>query len=214
MQQHPESPSSKPTNPTVDRGREALESVIADDRAQAALEFRLARYAERGRLTPDDLADLRQDLWVELVRAFERYDPARSSPGTFARHVCDLWLKQRARADVARAQRARRAMTGYIERAVVSIDPSHDALDVQMILDGLPADDAELLSAYRHWSVTELAASRGLNRSATHRRLKVISKRACRRFPRMAAEFSNQHAALSRPAAEKKRRHGGRTPGL
>lgn len=203
MEHRPESHASKPTNPTVSRGREALQSVMADERTQAALEFRLARYAERGRLSADDLADLRQDLWLELLQAFERYDPDRSSPGTFARRVAGRWLKHRARADIAHQQRHRRAARGYVDRAAASIEPGHDALDVQAVLETLPESDAALLSSYRHWSVTEIAAARGLDRSATHRRLKAIGKRARRRFPRTAKDFSDLCATPRRPAAER-----------
>lgn len=204
MEQHPEPHSSKPTHPTVSSRREALQDVLDDERTLAALDYRVARYAERSRLTPDGTADLSQDLWLELVLAFERYDPARSSPGVFARRVADLWLKQRARADFARSQRMRRARRGYVDRAFASVSQDHNAIDVQVILDSIPDDsDAELLSSYRHWSVTELAASRGLNRSATHRRLKVLSKRVRRRFPGMAREFSDSRATPQDPAAER-----------
>ncbi|XHC25652.1 sigma-70 family RNA polymerase sigma factor [Phycisphaerales bacterium ac7] len=207
MEHHPDSHASKPSNPTVSRGREALQSVMADERTQAALEFRLARYAERGRLSEEDLADLRQDLWLELVRAFERFDQDRSSPGTFARRVADRWLKHRARADIAHQQRHRRAARGYVDRAAASIEPGHDALDVRAVLEALPESDAALLSSYRHWSVTEIADSRGLNRSATHRRLRTISNQARRRFPRMALEFSDLRNAAASGAETPLKRH-------
>jgi RNA polymerase sigma factor (sigma-70 family) len=81
---------------------------VSDDRIASIVRFHTRQLARRLDLNLSDTEDVRQDLFLELTRAFRRYDPSLSSPATFASRVLD-----KATLNIARNTRSRR---GFVLR--------------------------------------------------------------------------------------------------
>jgi len=57
------------------------------------IDFRVRRLADQFDLSGDDQQDLRQDMVLELLGAFERFDPVKAKRETFVNRVLDKFVK-------------------------------------------------------------------------------------------------------------------------
>jgi DNA-directed RNA polymerase specialized sigma24 family protein len=93
-----------------------------------------------------DEEDLRQDLWLNVVRAMQTYDPHRASRRTFAARIIttrSISMAKQARAEKRDGSRVR-ALDSLLDPPAQRREPSPDhissQLDVHDMLARLPAD--------------------------------------------------------------------------
>ena len=161
-----------------DRQR-ALRRVTMDGSFHRALDYRLRRLAKRFGLSAEERDDLEQSAWLEICRAFRRYDSDRSAPSTFARRVVDMWLRGVTRereSETGRHGRRARLVLPHEEKASPSPRPepsrAASAKEAAEIIAGrLDPELLEIARAVAGSSVGEVAAERGVHRGTVQRRL-------------------------------------------
>lgn len=171
-------------------------AVVAAIRAEA---FRSWRSLRRFGFEP---ADVRQEFTLSCISQFDRYEPARSSPATFASHTCRQRtlqiiepalaakrnggvVPQSLSAPIGKNEDIRTELGDIISDDDVAVRsgrrsrPTRDLLalrlDVDRVIRGLSielADVARLLAAGA--TIENLAKSLRISRSTAHRRVAQI----------------------------------------
>ena len=148
------------------------------------MEFRTERLGRIFALPTDQVADLRQELALEIVRALPRYEPSRASRTTFMKSVMNLWYQQKCR-QLRRDAAAQSRLVGLpacgTEGAEFA-DAAHDAvaevdarLDLAERLLHLPQPLFDVARALLDGkSIPEIAAERGVHRGTVHRMVQQL----------------------------------------
>ena len=139
---------------------------------------RLARIKARqlGRLIRTcSREDLEQELLLEVVIGWERFDPARGKPAAFVEHLIQqkAWKLRRAEG----SQRPTRSFDAdHHDKPAVDDDFRHIALriDVDVAVTNLPPDLRKACDQLRRDSVSSVARSRGVPRSTLDSSLKRV----------------------------------------
>ena len=143
------------------------------------MEFRTERLGRLYSLFPDQVADLRQELAAEIVRALRRFDPTIASRTTFMKGVMNLWYRQKCkqlRRDAAVRDRlvplpalGTEGMD-FADRRLGGVAEVDARLDLADRIADLPQDlfalARDLLAGK---SVPEIAAERGVHRGTVNR---------------------------------------------
>ncbi|MBL9000893.1 MAG: sigma-70 family RNA polymerase sigma factor [Phycisphaerae bacterium] len=143
------------------------------------MEFRTERLGRIFALPADQVADLRQELALEIVRALPRFESSRASRTTFMKGVMNLWYRQKCRQLRREAAAQSRMMTlpapgcegaDFADATLDGIAEVDARLDLAERLLTLPTQlfdlARELLDGR---SIPEIAAERGVHRGTVHR---------------------------------------------
>lgn len=119
--------------------------------------------------------DLEQELLLEVVIGWERFDPARGKPAAFVEHLIQqkAWKLRRA----AGSERRTRSFDTNNHDQPAGDDPiRHVALriDVDVAVSNLPADLRKACDELRRESVSGVARNRGVPRSTLDSSLKRV----------------------------------------
>lgn len=150
--------------------------------------FRVLRLGRVFQLSNADIADLEQDLWLEIVRAMKKFDPNRSLATTFAQRVMELWYCDAARRiRRGRAQRRGRAVRlaakPLLLRDTAHLDLFENRLSLEAALLLLTEEQQTLVQRLRVRSVAEIAAEDGVHRGTVYRQLVKVRQLLRRVLP-------------------------------
>ena len=81
-----------PSHPQQQTNKLPAEQLI-DDYALERIDFRVRRMAGQFDLSEDEQEDYRHDMVVELLGAFDRFDPGKAKRETFVNRVLDKFVK-------------------------------------------------------------------------------------------------------------------------
>lgn len=143
------------------------------------IEFRTERLGRLYSLFPDQVADLRQELAAEIVRALRRFDPTIASRTTFMKGVMNLWYRQKCK-QLRREAAARDRLVplpplgtegrDFADHRLGGVAEVDARLDLADRIADLPQDlfalARDLLAGK---SVPEIAAERGVHRGTVNR---------------------------------------------
>lgn len=143
------------------------------------LEFRTQRLGRLFALQADQVADLRQELATEIVRAMRRFDPVLASRLTFMKSVMNLWYRQKCRQLRREAERRARIVplpargaegVEFMDRRFGGVPEVDVRLDLAEHISRLPEALCQLArDLLAGKSVPEIAAERGVHRGTVHR---------------------------------------------
>jgi len=85
-----------PSHPQQQVSQPPAEQLI-DDYALERIDFRVRRLAIQFDLSEDEQEDYRHDMVVELLSAFDRFDPGKAKRETFVNRVLDKFVKYATR---------------------------------------------------------------------------------------------------------------------
>ena len=94
-----------PSGPQQQGNKLSAEQLI-DDYALERIAFRIRRLNIKFDLSEDEQEDYRQDMVVELLSAFERFDPRKAKRETFVNRVLGKFVKYATRIRCTRRRRA------------------------------------------------------------------------------------------------------------
>lgn len=157
----------------------ALPQPDLPDLTLRQMKFRTERLGRLYSLFPDQVADLRQELAAEIVRALRRFDPTIASRTTFMKGVMNLWYRQKCK-QLRREAAARDRLVplpppgtegrDFADRRLGGVAEVDARLDLADRIADLPQDlfalARDLLAGK---SVPEIAAERGVHRGTVNR---------------------------------------------
>ena len=165
-----------------------------DDYALKRIKYRVGRLIGRFGLTESDREDLQQDFILELLKAFRRFDPAKSSRKTFIARVLDRKFKHIVRNGATRMRHEARDPVS-LDRVMERYTPTADVrmnhtgqvciggqqrielrLDLEQVLATLPARLRRICELRKIYSPAEIA-----------RRLDVVPSTVCRAIAKVRA---------------------------
>ncbi|HSW45693.1 MAG TPA: sigma-70 family RNA polymerase sigma factor [Phycisphaerae bacterium] len=158
---------------------------FVNESAQRRINYRLGRLARRYQLGPQDRQDLRQDLWLALLRASRRFDPARCPIERFVGMVLNRHCKHHVR-QFAQARTNRPQQVAWDHRMeAVLLDPQAEAdlrhvdlrHDVQALLAQLPRPQRRLCKALMHRPPYQAARHLGISASTLYRQIRRLRPR-------------------------------------
>lgn len=150
-----------------------------DDFAQKRLDYHAQRLARKYHLSKDDEQDIRQELFLRVLRKQWDYDPKRSRPRTFTSNAftwAAKWIERDLCLDRKRAKRLWAARRILIQRASWrrgECPPPGTSMEVAELLkaiDRLPDDQRELAMCLAIGTPTQAARTLGVDRSTVYRR--------------------------------------------
>lgn len=170
--------TSKSTNPTQSNPNHP----ILDRYAMKRIEFRARRLAIRFNLDDDQREDLAQDMVVELLAAFPRFDETKASRKTFVNRVLDLFSKHTIRTRMNQMKRDFES-TVCLHELDESAHPACDGsqgskldmkLDIEDIFAQMPGTLQRICILLKSFSVTEVAKILNIHRVTLYRRVLQI----------------------------------------
>ena len=96
---------TSPSHPKQQISKLPPEQLI-DQYALERIDFRVRRLASQFDLSQDEQEDYRQDMVVELLSAFGRFDPGKAKRETFVNRVLDKFVKYATRVRCTHIRRA------------------------------------------------------------------------------------------------------------
>ncbi len=162
---------------------------------------RAQRLARQAGLKIEDRQDIEQELWVDLLVRWRRFDAARACDRTFATRVVEhrvVTLLRESRTVAKSAQRKRRSLHDTVEdgdgrsvpmaqvlddRAQAARTGSHSvatdrqadlAVDVAGVLTDLPEELRDLCERLKDSSIAHIARDMGIARASLYRRIEKI----------------------------------------
>lgn len=188
---------------------------VRSEYARERVHYKARQLARRRDFRCDDPADLEQELWLGLLRAADRYDPAKASVNTFVAQVLDSVAARLARERlrrmnlVARKRPPADGCTGpspqadriatsdrLRHRRVEPTDPlaAFDCREaVDLALSRLPADLRAIAVAIREHGRSEAARRFGLTRAGWRAAVQEIRKQLAKvnleRKPKKSHQF-------------------------
>ena len=163
-----------------------------DDYALKRIKYRVGRLIGRFGLTESDREDLQQDFILELLKAFRRFDPAKSSRKTFITRVLNRKFKHIVRNGATRMRHEARdpvsldkVMESYMPTAEVRMNHTGQVclsdqlrielrLDLEHILATLPARLRRICELLKVYSPAETARGLGVVPSTVWRAIAKI----------------------------------------
>ncbi|MGC9455772.1 MAG: sigma-70 family RNA polymerase sigma factor [Phycisphaerae bacterium] len=174
---------SKPASP----------SSIVDEYALERISFRIRLLTDDFDLSEHQQEDLRQDMVVEILSAFEkRFDPAKSTRKTFLNRVLDKFVKYWQRTRCTELRRPCDSPAGYDDIALGFEPVTNEArqgefddqaktelrLDMETVAEGMPP---RLQQVYKlllaGHTVPETAGELGVCRGTVYRHVEEIRER-------------------------------------
>lgn len=158
-------------------------STVIDAYALARIDYRVQKMARRFKLPQDQQEDLRQDMAVELLTAFQRFNPDKASRKTFVNRVLDKFVKYTMR---NRSIRRRRACDSpiHFDDIFPGFEPvSNDAatgvvdeqvrrelrIDMDAAIARMPKRLRRVCSLLKEFDATEVAEQLGIRRQSVYR---------------------------------------------
>ena len=162
---------------------------------------RARRLARQAGLKTEDRQDIEQELWVDLLVRWHRFDAARAGGRTFATRVVEhraATLFRRSRTVAESTQRKRRSLHDTVQdgdgrpvpiaqvlddRAQAARTGSHSlaadhqvdlATDVAGVLADLPEELRDLCERLKESSIARIAKDMGIARTSLYRRIEKI----------------------------------------
>jgi len=89
--------SSAPSPSSSKKNLESKRAAVLGDYATERVDHHTRQLAETFPLSPDDQADLRQDMFLELLVAAEQFDHSRGDGDTFVDRVLDRFVRGKTR---------------------------------------------------------------------------------------------------------------------
>ena len=167
----------------------------SDDYATWLVKTKAAYLARRLGLSTDDREDIEQELFLDLIKRWERYDPSQSQPTTFIalvvrNRLCDL-VKQHCTAkgiktvplpaddddsdELEEDESIARRDTRQDSQSPLELPDPRDhyalVMDVEEALSRLSPELRELAECLKHYNISQAARQLGITRSMARRRL-------------------------------------------
>jgi len=96
---------TSPSHPQQQISKLPAEQLI-DDYALERIDYRVRRLTNQFGLSEDEQEDCRQDMVVELLSAFDRFDPGKAKRETYINRVLDKFVKHAVRTRCTHRNRA------------------------------------------------------------------------------------------------------------
>ena len=178
-------PSSNPASP------QDHQAFLLGDYVRDRIDFRVERLGILFELGEEDKEDLRQRMYLELWRAWRRFNPEASCRETFATRVLDCLFKYLLRGNLNRQQRecdsplAFDDVTDGFEPVVNEVrGGARDEqalrelrLDIEAVIDGMPERLQRVCRTLMVYSGREAARRLGIGKSSLYRARASIRKR-------------------------------------
>lgn len=162
-----------------------LDEAVDNDSVMRRIEYRVARLGRKYCLSIEDRQDIRQEFYLAMFRAGEKYDPERCPPDRFVRMVLNRnykhFVRKLARADENRARSVDTMRFDDVELDLMYyiLDPrGEDDLrlvdlreDVRTVMKSLPVELRDICLELMLDSPFEVARRRGIHHSAIYRAL-------------------------------------------
>lgn len=159
-----------------------------DDYALSRINFRVRRLTCQFDLSEDEQGDYRQDMMVELLSAFERFDPSKATRETFINRVLDRFVKYAIRARFTRLRRTCDSPLGF-EDVSIGFEPVVNEaragekdeqarrelrLDMAVVMARMPARLRRMCRLLMKFGATETARKLGICRQSIYRNFAEI----------------------------------------
>lgn len=195
---------------TTAQSATATEPSIIDDYALARINYRVRQLALLFDLPADRQDDIRQDMVIELFRAFSRFDPVIAKWETFVCRVLDRLVKYISRTEGTRRRRTCTNPAGFddIRKGFVgpvTNDPRKGELseqdrrelraDVTLIISRMPQRLQRVCRALMTFGATDAAEQLGICRQSIYRNIAEIREHFVRAgvgFPENSATNPSQ----------------------
>ena len=178
-----------PLPPQQQAGKLPAERLI-DRYVLDRIEFRVRRLTIQFDLSEDDQDDYRQDMVVELLSAFDRFDPGKSKRETFVNRVLDKFVKYAIRTRCTHQRRACDSPLGLDDvclgfQPVVNEarageldeqDRRQLRLDMAPAINGMPERLQRVCRLLMEFSPAEAAERLGICRQSIYRNIAEIRR--------------------------------------
>jgi len=187
----------------------AIDSNVIDDYALARIDYRVRQLGILFDLPEHRKDDIRQDMVIELIRAFRRFDPVIAKWETFVCRVLDRFVKYISRTEGTRRRRACTNPVGFDDVrkgfSPVANDPRKGELseqgrrelraDVALIISRMPERLQRICRALMTFGATDAAEQLGICRQSIYRNIAEIREHFVRAgvgFPENSATNPGQ----------------------
>jgi len=154
-----------------------------DDYALARIDFRVSKLRSQFDLSEHDQEDMRNDMVVELLQAFDRFDPLKSKRETFINRVLDRFVLYVMRQRCTQMRRSCDSPRGFDDVSTgfqpCGNDPAHGErdeqgyrdlrLDLPDVIALLPEDLQRICHVLKHKSGRAAAKELGIGKSTLYR---------------------------------------------
>ncbi len=199
-----------PSDPRQQISKLSAKQLI-DEYVLERIAFRLRRLAKQFNLTEDEQEDYRQDMVVELLSAFERFDPGKAKRETFVNRVLDKLVKYATRTRCTHRRRACDSPIGFEGIApgyqlVVNDTCAGELdeqgrrelrLDVKVVMARMPERLRGVCRLLMEFDPTAAARELGICRQSIYRNIAEI-----RRYLTAAALGMSQNGATHSPQVQ------------
>ena len=165
-------------------------SHLIDDYALARIDFRVRQLRFQFDLSDEDQEDLRNDMVVELLSAFKRFDPDKSKRETFINRVLDRFVLYVTRQRCTQQRRASDSPIGFDDVSAgfqpTINDPRRGEsneqdlrelrLDLPEVIAKLPDDLQQVCEVLARKSGRAAAKELGISKSSLYRAVADIRK--------------------------------------
>ena len=167
---------SKPADPAVDSWRDYARELSRDPEVHALVRKKAGRVARVFGLDHHEREELGQDLLLELLKALDRFDPARGKLIAFAHGTANRWYLTEFRRLKRAGRRPREGHLGEKDLLVESQEPPPGDVagvreDAAELMAALPPELAEIARAVTRDTVAKVAERAGVHRATVKRRL-------------------------------------------
>jgi len=194
--------AAAPPTTTADPG-------VVDDYTLARIEYRVRQLAIQFNLPDDRKDDIRQEMVIELIRAFRRFDPVIAEWETFVCRVLDRFVKYIYRTECTRRRRTCANPVSFSDakgrgdfNPVVN-DPRKGELseqdrreiraDLALAISRMPQRLQRICRALMTFGAADAAEQLGICRQSIYRNIAEIREH----FARAGVEFSENSATNS-----------------
>ncbi len=167
---------------------ERVGSEVIDEYALSRIDHNVRYLGTQFGLSHDQREDYRQDMVVELLRAFHRFDPEKASRKTFINRVLGRFVKYVVRTSCARERQSCHTPVAFDDIWVGFEPPVNEArtgeldeqsrcelrLDMTAVIEQMPERVQRVCLELMKSDPSEAALSLGICRQSIHRNIKEI----------------------------------------